>query len=46
MNIHLSRGNVSAKPLQNVSVQMSLKDILVVQGERNSAMEMQSSACC
>lgn len=45
MNIHLSRRDISAKPLQNVSAWMALKDTLVVQGERNSAMEMQSSTC-
>lgn len=45
MIIHLSRGDVLAKPPQDLSVRMALKDILVVQGERNSAMEMQSSTC-
>lgn len=35
----------SAKSVQDVSVRMALKDILVVQGEGNSPMEMQSSTC-
>lgn len=35
----------SAKSVQDVSVWMALKDILVVQGEGNSPMEMQSSTC-
>lgn len=34
MSIHLSRGEISAKPPQDISVRMPLKDTLAVQGEK------------